>query len=140
MISTLNSFVPVRSILVAVEVNDEAALLLRHAIRFANCFRADIQILHVCVSKDPLASRDRLLRILADDIAESQVLRIEEGSVFESIDAIARRADLLIVGAHSRSMLSFLDTSSLAGRLVRARPCAMFVVPIEREPTRDDLR
>ncbi len=143
-----------RRVLVATDLSTAASATLSTAARYAELFDAQIRIVHVVepakfptvvpLSLDMSAFEERsraeferlveveLPRVQADD----RVVR--RGRADEEIaeEAVAWRADLLVLGSHGKGWIDRLLIGSTTERLLNRLPASMLVVPINRPAQR----
>jgi len=138
-----------RTILVPVDFSERSRAALNYAITLARDFVGSLVVLHVL---DPLLAAGRLdsarlrqlktssrseadeqLQALGRELAPSGVrvrLFLRHGPATDIIVAfaVAKKADLIIMGSQGRTGLSRLLIGSVAERVVRHAPCPVLVV------------
>jgi len=138
-----------RTILVPVDFSERSRAALNYAITLAQDFGGSLMVLHVL---DPLLAAGRLdsarlrqlkssardeaakqLRALSCELVKSGVrteLLLRSGPATDIIVAfaIARKADLIIMGSQGRTGLRRLLIGSVAERVVRHAHCPVLVV------------
>lgn len=136
----------VTRVLVAVDLSSAAIPTIKAAERFAKLLGARLRIMHA-VEPFPLAylpldaldqveferrsceSFQRLIAPLAAIVQEDQVVRT--GRAVETIveEAVAWRADLVVVGSHGKGWVDRLLVGSTTERLLNALPGSVVVIP-----------
>ncbi|MBE0543047.1 MAG: universal stress protein [Verrucomicrobia bacterium] len=138
-----------RTILVPVDFSERSRAALNYAVTLAQDFGGSLMVLHVL---DPLLAAGRLdsarlrqlksssrdeaakqLRALSCELVKSGVrteLLLRNGPATDIIVAfaIARKADLIIMGSQGRTGLRRLLIGSVAERVVRHAHCPVLVV------------
>jgi universal stress protein A len=138
-----------RTILVPVDFSERSRAALNYAITLARDFAGSLVVLHVV---DPLLAAGRLdsprlrqlktssrgeaakqLRALSCELVQSGVrteLFLRNGPATDIIVAfaVAKKADLIIMGSQGRTGLSRLLIGSVAERVVRHALCPVLVV------------
>jgi nucleotide-binding universal stress UspA family protein len=138
-----------RTILVPVDFSERARAALNYAITLAQDFGGSLMVLHVL---DPLLAAGRLdsarlrqlksssrdeaakqLRALSCELVKSGVrteLFLRNGPATDIIIAfaVAKKADLIIMGSQGRTGLKRLLIGSVAERVVRHASCPVLIV------------
>ena len=146
--------IPITHILCAVDFSDTSHHALRHAAALAAWFRARLTVLHVASSPSdtflPAAApgdwapalsltppldqvREELARevtrVGADPVAPDLTVAVGRPHEVILAEALARGADLLVVGTHGRSGFHRLVLGSVAEKVLRLSPCPVLTVP-----------
>jgi len=143
-----------RRVLVATDLSAAASATLSTAARYAELFDAQIRIVHVVepakfptvvpLSLDMSAFEERS-RAEFDRVVEVELSRVQSddrvvrrGRADEEIaeEAVAWRADLLVLGSHGKGWIDRLLIGSTTERLVNRLPTSLLVVPINRPAQR----
>ena len=140
---------PYKNILIALDTSDEAKQVVLKARALAECFQANITLIHVV---EPIVMENSydMINTLPIDIENSLIKRAEEffGKIKSefSIDAESivttgliktvvfkqvslNNFDLIVVGSHGRHGLALL-LGSTATKLIHGSPCDIHVVRI----------
>jgi universal stress protein A len=135
-------------ILVAVDLGQESAALVRYAARLASVLGGDLEIVHVYTREDAMAAlrdeglfldlyvsrlRSELNYLKAQAGVAGQRARVEvrQGDPVEGIvtRAVEGRAALIVMGTHRRTGLARLLVGSVAAGVLRRAPCPVVLVP-----------
>ena len=122
----------IRSLLVATDFSDGAAIALGRAAQLARTLGAALQVLHVTDGSDAGSARERLAQAVASLGMPSSV-RVETGPVPEAILEAARAQDLLVLGAHGAGSVREALLGSTAERLLVRSPTPILVVRRQAE-------
>jgi nucleotide-binding universal stress UspA family protein len=142
-----------KHVLCPVDLSEASLRPLAYAAAFARWYESQLTILHVVPSFDPMPvhqgaledpvrivyplSRDEVLGELRRVVTEAGVdasraeLAAEAGADAPAIvdQAIARRADLLVMGTHGRSGFERLLLGSVTEEVLHKAPCPVLTVP-----------
>jgi len=153
-----------RRVLVATDLSEAASATLSTAARYAELFEAQIRIVHVVepatfptvvsLSLDMAAfeegSRAEFERLVEVELprVQSDDRVVRRGRADEEIaeEAVAWRADLVVLGSHGKGWIDRLLIGSTTEGLLNRLPTSLLVVPINRpahrrpEPARAPLR
>ena len=143
-----------RRVLVATDLSAAASATLSTAARYAELFDAQIRIVHVVepakfptvvpLSLDMSAFEERS-RSEFERLVEAELSRVQaddrvvrRGRADEEIveEAVAWRADLLVLGSHGKGWIDRLLIGSTTERLLNRLPTSLLVVPINRPAQR----
>jgi universal stress protein A len=152
MARVVNASVPMtppRTILVPVDLDDLAAVVLDYAAQLATRLDAEVQVIHV-VPRPVFDAEvpDALVQAAIGDIAESAVGKLEpivsphragrylaavHVELGESVTVILSAAarldvDLIIIGSHGRHGMSRLVLGSIAEQVARRAHCPVLLV------------
>jgi universal stress protein A len=127
----------VREILVATDFSESSDAAARTALAYARHFGARLHVLHVVwVASDPTMP-PRLVK-LAEEFRQTVpvVTAVESGAPAAEIVGYAGRShiDLIVLGTHGRTGVTWTLLGSVAERVVRTAPCPVLTVPITRPP------
>lgn len=139
--------IPVRRIVVAVDLSEAAGPTVKAAVRFARVFGAALHVLHVVeplpiIPETPLTFNDddvheeaerHLERYIWPDIDyESATMSLRRGAAAETIDEEAREraADLVVLGSHGKGWVDRILIGSVTERVLSALPTSVLVVPV----------
>jgi len=143
-----------RRVLVATDLSAAASATLSTAARYAELFDAQIRIVHVVepakfptvvpLSLDMSAFEERS-RAEFERLVEVELSRVQSddrvvrrGRADEEIaeEAVAWRADLVVLGSHGKGWIDRLLIGSTTERLLNRLPTSLLVVPINRPAQR----
>jgi nucleotide-binding universal stress UspA family protein len=143
-----------RRVLVATDLSVATSATLSTAARYAELFDAQIRIVHVVepakfptvvpLSLDMSAFEERS-RAEFERLVEVELSRVQSddrvvrrGRADEEIaeEAVAWRADLLVLGSHGKGWIDRLLIGSTTERLLNRLPTSLLVVPINRPAQR----
>ncbi len=131
-------------VMVAVDPSYAARPTIQQAVAFARLLGSPLHALHVI---DPPPAIAELARDWSREIVERDVWPliplveqgkvIREGVPFDTIvdEAVAWRADVIVVGSHGKGWVDRLLIGSVTEDLLNNLPCAVLVVPV-RKPER----
>lgn len=139
--------IPVRRIVVAVDLSGAAEPTVKAAVRFARVFDAELHVLHVVeplpiIPETPLRFSDddvheqaerHLERYLWPEIDyEPATTSLRRGSAAEtiSLEARERAADLVVLGSHGKGWVDRILIGSVTERVLSALPTSVLVVPV----------
>ena len=82
------------------------------------------------IKEAALAEMDRFVKTINGKMPISKMVECARGSTEELIrkDAIANKADLIVMATHGRTGLDRVLLGSVADRVIRTAPCPVFVV------------
>lgn len=128
-------------VMVAVDSSYAAPPTIQQAVAFARLLGSPLHALHVIDPPPAIAElpRDWSREIVERDlwpiiplIARGKVIR--EGVPFDTIvdEAVAWRADVIVVGSHGKGWVDRLLIGSVTEDLLNNLPCAVLVVPVPK--------
>jgi nucleotide-binding universal stress UspA family protein len=153
---------PIDRILVPVDLSEQSALVVDHAVALAEAYDASLDLLHVveeaafptAYGMDPLspthpdvqARAREALSALVDEGAETDVpIRSHILSGYAARDIVdfasEHAADLVVMATHGRTGLERFLIGSVTEKVVRSAPCPVFTVKsfgTSLVPLRDD--
>jgi len=142
-----NLFVPIRRVLVAVDLSDGSEATAAYAAKIAECFDASLTIVHV-YEPVPICEyasestftvleeqRDDLQKLLDQLTSKLQTTGLVCTSAFlvgapaEQISALARDidADLIVTASHHPTFLGRLFNMDKAGLIMHCAPCPVLI-------------
>jgi nucleotide-binding universal stress UspA family protein len=125
-----------RSILCAIDYSSHSEATLESALVLARAVGVPLKVLHVVPehrdgagTADDLAELQEFLEDFESDEVEVTPI-ILAGDIDEQIRsaAVGSRADMLVVGSHSRGAISELFIGGTTTRMLRSIPCSLLVV------------
>jgi nucleotide-binding universal stress UspA family protein len=128
--------ISIERILCPVNLTEVASLALEHAVSIAECFRADLQVLHVIERDlDEREEKDEVDR-LCEWIPQSTRSRcslkefVEKGDAAERIIAVAAAQgdDMIVLGAQHRRFVDTTVIGTTTTRVTRHAPCPVLTV------------
>jgi nucleotide-binding universal stress UspA family protein len=153
-----NKLLPIRRVLVAVDLSDRSEATALYAAEIAKCFGARLTIVHVyepvpiCeyVSESTLTvlekEREDLEELLAQLARRIQNTGVTCSPVFmigapaEQISALAREmdADLIVTTIHHSTILGRLFNLDKATLILHRAPCPVLICPVNLDWTRGE--
>jgi nucleotide-binding universal stress UspA family protein len=126
----------IKRILCPVNMTEVAYLALEHAVSIAECFRADLQVLHVIerdmVEAEERDETDRLCQWIPQSIRSRCSLKefVEKGDAAERIIAVAaaQACDMIILGAQHKLFVDTTIIGTTTTRVTRYAPCPVLTV------------
>lgn len=147
---------PIRRMLVAVDLSEAAVPTVDHALRFARALEAEVHVLHVVeplplLPETPLQlsdddvyehARQHLERHVWPHVDEARVTTgIRRGPSVDVIKEVVkeRLADVVVVGSHGKGWVDRILIGSTTERVLSGLPASVLVVPVlgpaNRRPT-----
>jgi nucleotide-binding universal stress UspA family protein len=143
-------------IVVGVDGTDGGRRALRWAVREAAARGGTVQAvttwtkdgydLPVSASSDPREANERAREILDREVETlgngagvTIASEVVEGNAAEVLTAVARDADLLVLGSHGHSHVLYTVLGSVSEACVRRATCPVVVIPVETAKARESV-
>jgi nucleotide-binding universal stress UspA family protein len=147
LLVTAHTPLPIRRVLVALDLSDAAGPTIRMAERLAAVFGAKLHAFHTVeplpiIPDTPLQfsdeeiyqrSEEHLARYVWPLIAYTGATRsVRRGNAVESVaaDVAERNADIVVLGSHGKGWVDRILIGSVTERVLSALPCSILVVPV----------
>ena len=152
---------PVARVLAAVDLSAAALPTIRAALRIAALFGARVRVVHIVEPlhlmfesagpphQEQFEERSRaafaqLTKPIGEIPDEDRLVRIGPAAETLLAEAIAWRADILVVGSHGKGWVDRVLVGSTTERLLNALPTSLLVIPtaatLQRQPVRRHRR
>jgi len=147
LLVTAHTPLPIRRVLVSVDLSDAAGPTIRMAERFAAVFGAKLHAVHAVeplpiIPDAPLQFNDEDVYQRSDEHLERYVWPLIEyagatrsvrrGTAADAVTAevAERHADVVVLGSHGRGWVDRVLIGSVTERVLSALPCSILVVPV----------